>query len=438
MHGEGDSIRLPRSRVAPREGRRGRSLQGHASPRGGAPGVRPLHSGKPITPATEQFFLTLLTPDPERVRDVQWIRAERLLALHGLGPLAMAVDRGLHGNFLPRSVAARLEPAYLATRERVVRLLEADQAIGEALWGADLPFLRIGGSALVREGVYMDPGARPIDELQFVVPFGAAEEAVRTFLAVGFTPTVDWHPSLLEARRSLCFRFDAAAEGDSPMRVELIWRTESLHLGRCDTPEDCPLWAGADVEAGLPAPGPHLHILAERLLSGVGTRGYLRGLADIGRLIPRVESWERFMAVASPRPFAPGVGLVLRALEEETGAPVPRGVIRSLGGGRLSLGPAARWIRPAHVLRAATPSSTRPGDLFRQGVLLGSPLQAARAAAAALWPREPWLRAEFGDEDAPVPALRSRYLSTLLRGLLSPLGIGKSEASGSRRTAIPT
>src|SRR5690606_20256465 len=120
-------------------------------------------------------------------------------------------------------------------------------------------------------------------------------------------------------------------------------------------------------------------------------------------LVPRVESWDRFLAVAGPRPFAPGVGLLLSVLEDEVGAPVPRGVIRTLGGARLTLAPAVRWIRPSQILARVgrPPTPPPPSRILRRGVFLGSPWRAMRAAADALWPREPWLRAAFDDGSTP-------------------------------------
>jgi hypothetical protein len=344
---------------------------------------------------------------------VDWVRTERLLALHRLGPLAASLHRATGESLLPDDVARRVQIGYRSVALRNVLLLETATRLHGELARAGIPSLRFKGAALVASGVYPDPGARPMDDVDLLVPVARAREAVGVLLKLGFRPWMEWTESLPDWLDSITFQAPDPP-GGVPLTVDLHWRTEYGDLRYGDDGGESPLWSGADAEEGVPTHFAHLVILAEHVLKHIGYRTHFVGLADVGRVIPRVESWERFQRLASARRNGPGIGLLLKIMAEEAGAPVPMGVVRTLGAERRWLASAARRLRPSDLLGTRRPVDSRAAGALLRGRLAGSPGRTLGSAVRTLWPTGRWLRARYRAPGGALVVLRARYLASVV------------------------
>ena len=225
---------------------------------------------------TAQLILSLVGPSFEIPSGVDWTRALDLLHLHALGPLAAATDRAFGGGLLPSGVRSSLDPTYRRTAIHTALTLETAGRARTALTEAGIPSLVFKGAGLVDQGVYPDPGSRPMDDVDLLVRPEDAASAVEALGRSGFLPWTPWEPGRSHWLDSMSFLDEAAPPGVA-LAVDLHWRTEYGHMRFGDPEGGSVLWDGADVEAGTPSYEAHLQVVAEQRPEALALQGSFSG-----------------------------------------------------------------------------------------------------------------------------------------------------------------
>ncbi len=315
---------------------------------------------------TAQLILSLVGPSFEIPSGVDWTRALDLLHLHALGPLAAATDRAFGGGLLPSGVRSSLDPTYRRTAIHTALTLETAGRARTALTEAGIPSLVFKGAGLVDQGVYPDPGSRPMDDVDLLVRPEDAASAVEALGRSGFLPWTPWEPGRSHWLDSMSFLDETAPPGVA-LAVDLHWRTEYGHMRFGDPEGGSVLWDGADVEAGTPSYEAHLQVVAEHVLKHLRYRVHFPGLADLSRVAEQVADWDEFSRLAASRRTAPAVGLVLDLARSGAGAKIPDDVVQRLGGRGTWVGSTRRWLRLDRLVGRVRPVESRSGGCCSVG-----------------------------------------------------------------------
>lgn len=424
------------------------------------------------------FVLALLADGPPPSEPPDWARVSRLLRQHRLEGLAVARHRREGGGLLPVGLAGGLEAAYRRTSLWTTLLVEAGERARDALDAEAIPSLVFKGAALVRSGAYPDPGARAMDDADLLVPEAAADGAVQALIGAGFRPWEPWEASRAGWVDSASF-IDPSSPAELPVALDLHWRTgygrmrfggggdggRQRRRGRSDgRPDDVHgaressgdrhpsdrspsiLWEGADLDRGLPAPAPHLVLLAEHFLKHLRYRVHLAALGDLARTARRIGAglehesrghgggagsvadgtgeppagagWSDVVRLAEESPLASGIGHLLAECRREMEIEVPCGVVERLAAeGRFGRG-AARRVRPSELVGVESPVSSRLEGLLLRWRLLGTAARILHDVGHAALPSRRWLRARYGgpgDGGRATPLLWLRYVRDVLR-----------------------
>jgi len=307
-----------------------------------------------------------------------------------------------------RSVARR------AGFETTLRLESGRRARG-ILEAAGVPVLLFKGAALVESGAYADVRARPMSDVDLLVPPEGAGAAVRALEAGGFRSWEPWteeHPVWVSA-----FALD---DGDAPpgvtATVDLHWATD---YGRLRHAPDWPgetLWedrSGEDRDGALPSPEAHFVLTVEHFLKHLRVTVHLLSVADLVRLLPRLGRPDEIVRQAERRGTLPGVRAMVGALEL-LGASVPSELADALGGaGRLRI-----EARRAHLELRAILVRAEKGGRWRDWRTLRGGWGTVAEAARVLAPPAAWLRARYPAGSGTL-ARRARYLRDCLRWVAS-------------------
>lgn len=399
---------------------------------------------------TERFVLSLLGPFPERPAGVDWGRAGELLRFHRLGPLAVAEDRAAGGALLPEGLRESLDPAYRTVSLTNTLLMEAAGRARTALREAGIPVVIFKGGALLESGAYDDAGARPMDDVDLLVPPERAADAARILEASGFAPWEEWSSEKTRWVDAAAFTARESPAG-IPLDLDLHWRTEYGGLRFGDPGGGSLLWERRDEETGLPAPEAHLVVIVEHVLKHLRYLVHFPGLADATRVAGRVDDWDRVVELVAGRRASAGIGIVVGVVAEELSGPIPTTVARRLRPGTPSGALARKVLEPRRLLGRLQPLPGRAGGLVLRALLAGSARRALAELAGAAFPDEGWLRARYaagagagpdggearGDgSDAPAGLwrLRLRYVGDALRWLGYR---GRSPASPNQRFYDP-
>jgi hypothetical protein len=267
---------------------------------------------------------------------------------HGSLRLLPLVLRNLGPRALDDEVAGRLKGVYRLGWSRNQLLLQRAALAIEALEGAGVRTMALGGAALALAS-YREPGLRPFEDVALLVPIERAEEAVELLEGGGWIPEAEGGGRPSGAHDSLRF---ADREGG---RVELRWFSLWLPAG------DAELWPRSTaVElAGAATRAP---CAEDRLLLACHEGSPWNPLPPfhwVADAITTIESaarrldWDRVVAEAKRRRLTVATGQALRLLAGEFGAAVPPEAIE-----RLEAAAASRRERSAY--RAA---GGRPGPL---------------------------------------------------------------------------
>ena len=377
------------------------------------------------SPTPEDFLLQLLGTGalpglPEPVD-----RVPELVELHGLEGLAVARGREEGSASLPGELRTRWEPAYRARGLESVVVLEAAARAREALAGRGMASLLFKGAALVADGTYPDPGARRMDDADLLVRPEDAPAAVEALMESGFEPVGDWGGERVRWADALTLRDREAPAGTLPV-LDLHWRTGYDRLRFGEDGAASVLWNDVDPAAGIPAPGPHLVVVAEHLLKHLRFRVHLAAYGDLARMATSVGDWEGVEAMVEASRLERGLRSLLLVLAREMGAPVPETLLRDASG-RLGTDLSPRTL--AGTRRVA---GHRLSGLLLRGRLVGSPRAVLADLREAVLPSGSWLRARYG-----TGVLRGwiRYLVDLVRWATYR---GRSPASPNQELFHPT
>ncbi len=196
-----------------------------------------------------------------------------------------------------------------------------------------------GIGALVLKGAafaelyYKDPGLRPMDDADLMVPLAQAPEALRLLAELGFGPPVRHPERLISVRHSVGLR---SASGDE---VDLHWHL----LWECfDADDDRPFWeassafdlAGTPARALAPADA-LLHVLAHGAMwNRIPPIRWVADALTLHRAVGEAIDWERLGALAARYRLLLPVGTTLDYLKRVFDLPVPENLVARIAAHR--------------------------------------------------------------------------------------------------------
>lgn len=375
----------------------------------------------PGTRAAEAFCLQVLAgrslaaspaSDPHWSEALALLRAYRLLGLW-VAERGRADGPDSHDPGAPLSDPLGAMVAFQGLRGSLT--MEAAHRARAALRAGGFDVLLFKGAGLVEAGVYADPGARAMDDADLLIRGGEVEGAVALLVEAGFEPWVPWEPR----RRTWLSAFtltDAAAPAGIEVSVDLHWRIPYGSYRSGGAAGDEAVWAGADLERGLPSPEAHALLVAEHFVRHLRVVPHLVGIADLVRILPRVRDPRRLRELARERgALRPLQSLLwfLRAhlavpldgeLAEVLEVPERMGILR------------ARALAPARLLKVPRGRREKrlPG-LLSQAALQGSPGDFVRELARVLHPPGEWLAQRAGPGSGGAVRRRLGYWGELVR-----------------------
>jgi len=290
---------------------------------------------------------------------------------HGSTRLLPLVYRNLGPSAFDAEVAGRLKGLYRRSWSHNQLIFKrAAEAIG-LLHGAGIGTLVTKGASLALLA-YGDVGARPMDDVDVLVPIERAKDAISVLSGAGWSPDHEDPLAWTEVHHSLDFA--GLDSGNVDLHWFALWQPAS----------DAPLWREAvplelgGVETQAPCPADQL------LLACVHGTPWsplppFRWIADAVGVIRSSEGrldWERLVAEATRRRLTVATAAALAYLDEEFDAAVPGSVLAGL-----------RVVPASRHERAAFRAACRPD----------SPLRTLRMA----WDR--YRRLRDLDTGAPAP-----------------------------------
>jgi len=268
---------------------------------------------------------------------------------HGSARLLPLVYRNLGPDAFDPEVAGRLKGLYRrAWSQNQLNFKRAALAIG-ALESAGVATLVTKGASLAVLS-YRDVGARPMDDVDVLVPFERTNEAIRALVAAGWQPERDDVASWAQVHHSIGFAGPGGGNVDlhwfalwQPARDEELWRA-SVPLELAGVATRAPCAADQLLLAcvhGTPwSPLPPFRWIADAVTV---TRAAGDGM-----------DWERVGAEAERRQLTVATGAALSYLSEEFAVPVPGELL-----GRLARAAASRHERAAFRAACRPDSATR-------------------------------------------------------------------------------
>lgn len=356
-----------------------------------------------------------MTPEIDAVLDVlagrvpsvegdALVGACALLQANGVAGLAVAEARG-RGD---AGLLDGLRDAYRYQALHTTVVLESGARAVEALAGAGIEVLPFKGMALFRAGVYTDPGARAMEDVDLLVAPGDVERAVGVLEGVGFRPWSPWDPRRLTWLSSFTLT-DALAPGGMEPSLDLHWATPYARLRLAGPWPRDPLWEGA--VDGVPGPEAHFVLVAEHVLKHLRVLSHLRGVADLVRLAPLLQDGDQLVRQARRRGSLRGLRTVVAFLGDGLGVALPPAVVDAVGRGRGARKAARRHLDPTTLVGPSGPSRGALGGLVGSWGLIGSPWETLGEWVRVLAPSGRWLRDRY--PETPAAARRLVYLGAV-------------------------
>ena len=291
---------------------------------------------------------------------------------------------------VPETLRARLAHTYERTWARNAVLRTRWDEVVETLEAVGIRALALKGMALL-ETVYDDPGARPMADLDVLVPGDDFERARATLVRAGWT-AADGPDAAANVYRGYTHLTRGGAVLD--LHRELAGYPRVAGVVRVD--HDA-LWARAQ---RLPRGGCRLATedqllhLALHLVLG-SEFGRLLNFVDVDRVVRGADvDWDRLLDDATRWRVRAVLAYVLGVAVVALGTPVPPEVRR-----RLAPSGSARLV--TRVLGTMLPPTLgrRPGETrlyLAETLLMDRPRWALRVAATTLFPPARWLRFHYG------------------------------------------
>jgi hypothetical protein len=261
-----------------------------------------------------------------------WHRIEPGLDLRGLDPASVRLLPLVHANLARRAPRARrladLRDVYASSWLWNQRLLARARRLVGALRSAGIEALALKGLALVLTS-YRDVGARPMGDVDVMVPVDRVRAATRVLRAAGWAPSYTLTPGFLRVRHAAPFRLESGEECD------LHWRV--FEEGG-PTPLDDDWWrhstavdmGGAEIRVLCPA-DQLLHVC----IHGAKWTPLpsIRWIADAITILEAGGiDWPRLVAGARARRFTLRARETLCYLSSAMGASIPADVLQRLSG----------------------------------------------------------------------------------------------------------
>lgn len=326
-------------------------------------------------PTPEQLLVLHAALDPGPRALAAWQRWRERVAFddvdHGSARLLPLVYRNLEADSLDTEVAGRLKGLYRRSwSHNQLAFKRAAEAIS-ALHGAGIETLVIKGASLALLS-YGDVGARPMDDVDVLVPIERAAEAIAALSDAGWSPGHEDPLAWTQVHHSLDFA------GPESGHVDLHW------FSLWQPASDERLWqaavtmelAGVTTRAPCPADQLLLACVHGTPWSPLPPFRWIADAVTVVRAAGEGLEWERLVEEASRRRLTVATAAALTYLQEEFGAAVPDAALASL---------------------RAVPASRHERAAFRAACRPDSPLRTLRMA----WDR--YRRLRDLDTGAPRP-----------------------------------
>jgi Uncharacterised nucleotidyltransferase len=241
----------------------------------------------------------------------------------------------------------RLKGAYRRCWYENLHVMRVVRPALQILEEAGIPTMLCKGAALI-VGYGRDPGARPMGDVDVVVPPDRARRALETLIGSGYWPTGGIEPfGALRVRRAL----NLAGPGSAGGRLDLHWSTlpgPEPGSGVFDRACGATL-LGAPTTVPSPADA-LLSVLAHGTSFDAEPVRWVLDGAFCLRTFGDAVDWDRFVVRARFNRFGPALAVALGALRSDYGSAVPDGVIAALEGAPTSLLDRALWTLQCHPL----------------------------------------------------------------------------------------
>ncbi len=230
-------------------------------------------------------------------------------------------------------VLERLKAAYAYTWSRNQLMLQHLAGVLRALHRRGIATLVLKGAALVALH-YQDAGCRPMDDVDVLVPYDRAREAMALLADRGWSVIETVPPTAhLRYRHATGFRDRVGRQ------LDLHWH---VMLECCDVEADREFWATAvpvrianiDTRALDPA-AQLLHVCVHGVCSGPTAIRWVADAMTVLRSAPERLDWSRLVDRAARWRLAVTLGAALEYLQEVYGAPIPtavRDALRDMSG----------------------------------------------------------------------------------------------------------
>jgi hypothetical protein len=319
-------------------------------------------------PTAEQSLVLHAALDPAPTAAAAWQRWRDAVEFddvdHGSTRLLPLVYRNLGAEAFDAEVAGRLKGLYRRSWSHNQLIFKRAAEAIAVLEGAGIETLVTKGASLALLS-YGDVGARPMDDVDVLVPIERAMDAIELLSAAGWEPDHEDPPTWTRVHHSLGFTGPSSGEVD--LHWFSLWQPASdAELWRASVPLEL---AGAATRAPCPAD--------QLLLACVHGTPWsplppFRWIADaitvISSAAERLE-WDRFVSEAERRQVTVAAAAALGYLREEFGAPVPDPVLAGLAAAsatrheRAAFRAACQPDSPLRTLRMAWDRYRRLRDL---------------------------------------------------------------------------
>lgn len=304
-------------------------------------------------PTPEQLLVLHAALDPAPEALDAWQRWRGRLDFddvdHGSTRLLPLVYRNLGPSSFDAEVAGRLKGLYRRSWSHNQLIFKRAAEAIALLHGAGIETLVTKGASLAILA-YGDVGARPMDDVDVLVPIQRARDAIAVLSRAGWSPDHEDPPAWTEVHHSLDFT------GPDSGHVDLHW------FALWQPADDEPLWRAA-VPLELGGVATRAPCAADQLLLACvhGTPWSplppFRWIADAVTVIRSAGDafdWERLVAEATRRRLTVATAAALAYLGEEFGAAVPDSTLASL-----------RAVPASRHERAAFRAACRPDSPLR-------------------------------------------------------------------------
>jgi hypothetical protein len=319
-------------------------------------------------PTAEQLLVLHAALDPTPAAASAWQRWREAVEFdgvdHGSTRLFPLVYRNLGAEAFDAEVAGRLKGLYRRSWSHNQLIFKRAAEAIAVLEGAGIETLVTKGASLALLS-YGDAGARPMDDVDVLVPLGHTMEAIGVLSAAGWKPDHEDPPAWTEVHHSLGFA--GADGGEVDLHWFSLWQPASdAELWRASLPLQL---AGVATRAPCPADQLLLACVHGTPWSPLPPFRWIADAVTVIRSAGEQLDWDRFATEAERRRVTVASAAALAYLSEEFGVAIPQAVLASLRAApasrheRAAFRAACRPDSPLRTLRMAWDRYRRLRDL---------------------------------------------------------------------------